>query len=133
VIDVSPDELDHEPGGAPSGGPAEVPPPASSHATPAAATPAQPDHALAEVARARRRRAAKAVAALVVFVLLVLFIVGNAQPVEVNFLFGTFHPRLIWVMVTCAVLGGILGYLLGRPGHEAKPRKRKGDGGGPSR
>ena len=65
-------------------------------------------------------------------VLLVLFIVGNAQPVEVNFLFGTFHPRLIWVMVTCAVLGGILGYLLGRPGHEAKSKKRKGDGGGSS-
>jgi uncharacterized integral membrane protein len=133
VIDVSSDEPDREPGGAPSGGPGAAPSPPSSDASPAAAKPAEPDHALAEVARARRRRAAKAVAALVVFVLLVLFIVGNAQPVEVNFLFGTFHPRLIWVMVTCAVLGGILGYLLGRPGHEAKPRKRKGDGGGPSR
>jgi uncharacterized integral membrane protein len=133
VIDVSPDEPDREPGGAPSDGPGAARPPASSDATPAAAAPAEPDHALAEVARARRRRAAKAVAVLVVFVLLVLFIVGNAQPVEVNFLFGTFHPRLIWVMVTCAVLGGILGYLLGRPGHEAKPKKRKDGGGGSSR
>ena len=80
----------------------------------------EPEHSLSQVARARRRRATKAIAALAVFVALMLFVVGNAQPVEVNFLFGTFHPRLIWVMVTCAVLGGILGYLLGRPGHEAK-------------
>jgi uncharacterized integral membrane protein len=130
-MDVAPDEPDREQGGAPSRGPGAAPPPGSSDAS--AATAAEPDHALTEVARARRRRATKAVAALVVFVLLVLFIVANAQPVEVNFLVGTFHPRLIWVMVTCAVLGGFLGYLLGRPGNEAKPKKRKGDGGGSPR
>jgi uncharacterized integral membrane protein len=90
----------------------------------------EPEHSLAEVGRARRRRTAKAVGALVVFVVLVLFIVANSQPVEVNFLFFTAHPRLIWVMVTCAVLGGVLGYLLGRPGHDGKAKKRK-DGSAP--
>ena len=60
------------------------------------------------------------------FIVLVLFVVANSQPVEVNFLFVTAHPRLIWVMVTCAVLGGILGYLLGRPGHEGRAKKKKG-------
>ena len=112
------DDPDHEPGGSAIGRvrarrPRRKP-----------AEGSEPDHSLAEVTKARRRRAAKAVVALVIFVLLVLFIVANAQPVEVNFLFGTFHPRLIWVMVTCAVLGGVLGYLLGRPGHEAKPKKK---------
>ncbi len=56
--------------------------------------------------------------------MLVLFVVWNAQPVEVSFVFAKAHPRLIWVMVACAVLGGVLGYLLGRPGHEGR-RKEK--------
>jgi uncharacterized integral membrane protein len=86
----------------------------------------EPERSLAEVAKARRRRAAKALGALAVFVILLLFIVWNAQAVEVNFLVVKSHPRLIWVMVTCAVLGGVLGYLLGRPGHEAKPKKKGG-------
>jgi uncharacterized integral membrane protein len=100
---------------------------------PSSAPAPEPDQSLAEVARARRRRAAKAIGALVVFVVLVLFIVANSQPVEVNFLFFTAHPRLIWVMVTCAVLGGLLGYLLGRPGHEGKAKKKRKGGSAPGR
>ena len=86
----------------------------------------EPEHSLSQVARARRRRVAKAVGGLVLFVLLLLFIVANSQPVEVNFLFFKAHPRLIWVMVTCAVLGGVLGYMVGRPGHEGKAKKKDG-------
>jgi uncharacterized integral membrane protein len=111
------DDPDHEPAGAPSVGSGAPTPPTSAEGS-------EPGRSLAEVTKARRRRAAKAIVALVIFVLLVLFVVANAQPVEVNFLVGTFHPRLIWVMVTCAVLGGVLGYLLGRPGHEAGPKKK---------
>ena len=96
---------------------------------PASARRPEPEHSLAEVARARRRRVTKAVGALALFIVLVLFIVANSQPVEVNFLFFKAQPRLIWEMVTCAVLGGLLGYMLGRPGHEGKARKKKRDGG----
>jgi uncharacterized integral membrane protein len=119
------------------GSPAEPPTPAGGPSPTAAADPAahpaqpqpEPEQSLAEVARARRRRAAKAVGALVVFIVLVLFIVANSQPVEVNFLFFKANPRLIWEMVTCAVLGGVLGYMLGRPGREGKAKKK--DGGAP--
>jgi uncharacterized integral membrane protein len=118
------------------GPPTEPPSPAGGPSPTAAADPAahhpaqpEPDQSLAEVARARRRRAAKAVGALVVFIVLVLFIVANSQPVEVNFLFFKANPRLIWEMVTCAVLGGVLGYMLGRPGREGKAKKK--DGGSP--
>ena len=114
------DEPDRDAGAEPSTG-------SGAPSPPKAPGEPEPERSLAEVTKARRRRTFKAVAALVVFIVLVLFIVANSQPVEVNFLVGTFHPRLIWVMVTCAVLGGVLGYLLGRPGHEAKPKKEKGD------
>jgi len=102
-----------------SAGPSK-PDPAESHPT----TETEPARALREVDRARRRRAAKAVVGLTVLVVLVLFVVWNSQPGEVNFVFGKAHPRMIWVMVACAVLGGVLGYLLGRPGHEGR-RKEK--------
>ncbi len=105
-------------------------PSATGAGEPASGARAEPEHSLGEVARARRRRTLKAVGALVIFIVLVLFIVANSQPVEVNFLFFKAHPRLIWIMVTCAVLGGVLGYVLGRPGHEGKASKKK-DGGAP--
>jgi uncharacterized integral membrane protein len=131
VIRVAGNEPEHEAGAMPEGPGAQPPSPAPSSAKPAdssgtaAAGPSEPEHSLDQVAKARRRRTAKAVLALLIFVFLVLFVVANSQPVEVNFLFFTAHPRLIWVMVTCAVLGGVLGYLLGRPGSEARPKKTK--------
>jgi uncharacterized integral membrane protein len=113
---------------------AKAPEPSATGAgEPTPAGRAEPEHSLAEVARARRRRVAKAVGVVLLFVLLVLFIVANSQPVEVNYLFFKAHPRLIWVMVTCAVLGGVLGYMLGRPGREGKAKKRKKAGEPPAR
>ena len=35
------------------------------------------------------------------------------------------HPRLIWVMFSCAVAGGILGYLIGRPGRQVRFHRKK--------
>jgi uncharacterized integral membrane protein len=110
---------------------ARAPEPASAAAAGSAAGRTEPEQSLSEVARARRRRVTKAVVAGVIVIVLVLFIVANSQPVEADFLVFKAHPRLIWVMVTCAVLGIVLGYLLGRPGHEGKPRKKK-DGGAPA-
>jgi uncharacterized integral membrane protein len=79
---------------------------------------------LQALARQRRARVAKATVALAVLVILIIFIIANSQPVPVDFVFLTRHPRLIWVMITCAVLGGFLGYLLGRPGKQIRLRRR---------
>ena len=108
----------------PAAKPPEPSPAGTTAGEPASAGRVEPEHSLAEVARARRRRVVKAVVALVLFLVLVLFIVANSQPVEADFLLFKAHPRLIWVMVTCAVLGIVIGYLLGRPGHEGKTKKK---------
>src|SRR2546429_4967951 len=66
--------------------------------------------------RERRARVAKVVALLAIVVILMLFILWNSQKVKVSFVFASGHPPLIWVMLTCAVLGGLAGYLIGKPG-----------------
>lgn len=81
---------------------------------------------LEALARARRARVARVTLALGVGVVLMLFILWNAQPVKVNFVFVTRHPPLIWVMLACAVLGGLIGYVVGRPGKQVRLR-RDGD------
>ena len=83
---------------------------------------------LDQLRRARQARVAKFVVVLVIVVILIVFIVANAKPVRVSYVFVTGHPKLIWVMLFCAILGGIAGYLLGRPGrqvrlHRGEPRK----------
>ena len=79
---------------------------------------------LQALAHQRRARLAKAAVALAILIILIIFIIANSQPVPVDFVFLTRHPRLIWVMITCAVLGGVLGYLLGRPGKQVRLRRR---------
>ena len=74
--------------------------------------------------RARQARVAKVVVALAILVILIIFVIANADPVKVNFVFVTRHPRLIWVMIACAVLGGIVGYLIGRPDRHTGSRTR---------
>src|SRR5713226_5187409 len=61
--------------------------------------------------RLRQERLAKVAVALAIVVILIIFVIANSNPVKVNFVFVTRHPRLIWVMIACAVLGGIAGYL----------------------
>ena len=58
-----------------------------------------------------------------VAVLLVVFVIENWQPVDVRFWGVHSHPRLIWVIVGCLVIGGVVGYLMARPS-----RKRQGRG-----
>ena len=43
-----------------------------------------------------------------------------------NYVFVEGKPRLIWVMLVCALLGGIIGFAVGRPGKELR-RKPKQD------
>jgi uncharacterized integral membrane protein len=79
-----------------------------------------------ELQKERQARVAKVVTALAILVVLILFIIANAQPVKVNFVFFSRHPRLIWVMVACAVLGGVFGYLVGRPGRQIRLHRDRG-------
>lgn len=82
-----------------------------------------------ELQRARQARVAKVLIALAIVVILIIFIVSNSQPVPVDFVFVTRRPRLIWVMLACAVLGGLVGYLIGRPGKQVRlHRKREEQG-----
>ena len=74
--------------------------------------------------RARQARVAKVLVALVLVVLLVVFIIQNSQRVPVDFVFVTRMARLIWVMLACAVVGGVVGYLIGRPGKQFPLHKR---------
>jgi len=80
---------------------------------------------LRQLQRVRQARVAKVIVALVVLGILVAFIVANSQSVIVHFVFFTRRPALIWVMFACAVLGGIFGYLIGRPGRQVRPHRGK--------
>lgn len=83
------------------------------------------DEHLRDLQRARQARVAKVLVALAIVVILIVFIVSNSQPVPVDFVFVTRRPRLIWVMFACAVLGGLLGYLIGRPGKQVRLHRRR--------
>lgn len=82
---------------------------------------------LRELQRARQARVAKVVVALAIVVILVIFIISNSQPTPVDFVFVTRRPRLIWVMFTCTVLGGLVGYLIGRPGKQVRLHRGRED------
>jgi uncharacterized integral membrane protein len=82
---------------------------------------------LRQLQRERQGRVVKVIVTLAIVVVLIVFIIANSQPVKVNFVFVTRHPRLIWVMVACAVLGGVAGYLIGRPGKQIRLHRRERD------
>jgi len=79
---------------------------------------------LDDLTRMRRRRAAKVGVALGLVLALLVFVIRNQERVPVDFVFFTRQARLIWVMVTCAVVGGIAGFLLGRPGRRFRFHRR---------
>lgn len=68
------------------------------------------------IAAERRRRAIKLGALATLVVLFAIFVVQNSQPAPVDFIFVQSSPRLIWIMIVCALVGGVVGYVLGRPG-----------------
>lgn len=80
---------------------------------------------LRQLQRERQTRVAKVIAALVIVGILIAFIVANSQSVVVHFVFFTRRPALIWVMFACALLGGIVGYLIGRPGRQVRMPRGK--------
>jgi uncharacterized integral membrane protein len=78
-----------------------------------------------ELQRARQAKVAKVLVAVAIVIILIIFITSNAQPVPVDFVFVTRRPRLIWVMVACTILGGLVGYLIGRPGRQVRLHRRR--------
>ena len=74
--------------------------------------------------RARQTRVAKLLVALFIVVVLVVFIVQNSTPTRIDYVFFHRNTRLIWIMFACAVLGGVVGYLVGRPGKQIRLRRR---------
>jgi uncharacterized integral membrane protein len=85
---------------------------------------ADQDH-LHQLQRERQTRVAKVVVVLFILAVLIAFIVANSQSVIVHFVFFTRRPGLIWVMFACAVLGGLVGYLIGRPGRQFRFHRPK--------
>jgi uncharacterized integral membrane protein len=82
------------------------------------------DH-LRQLQRARQGRVVKLLVVLAILIIFTLFVIQNSQPTQVDFVFFNRQPRLIWVMLACGVLGGIIGYLIGRPGKQARLHRRK--------
>jgi len=92
-----------------------------------ASGPGEPSHSAPTDAqaggRAIRRRLVEAVALLLLVVILVAFVVENSARVKINFVFFSREVRPIWLMLTCAVLGAVVGFLLGRPGRQLRRRQ----------
>jgi uncharacterized integral membrane protein len=79
----------------------------------------------AERVAVRRRRLIRTAVAAVILVLLVAFIVQNSQSVKVHFWFWGANPELIWVILGCLVIGGVIGYFIARPPRWARRRQKQ--------
>ena len=76
----------------------------------------------------RAERLVKIVQLSLIAVVFAIFVLQNADPVDVNFLIFSLNIRLIWVIFGCAALGGVAGYLIGRPEKSLRdllPQKEK--------
>lgn len=76
----------------------------------------------------RAERLVKIVQLTLIAVVFAIFVLQNAEPVGVNFLIFSLNIRLIWVIFGCAALGGVAGYLIGRPEKSLRdllPQKEK--------
>ena len=76
----------------------------------------------------RAERLVKIVQLALIAVVFAIFVLQNADPVDVNFLIFSVNIALIWVIFGCAALGGVAGYLIGRPEKSLRdllPQKEK--------
>jgi uncharacterized integral membrane protein len=70
---------------------------------------------LAKLQAARRRRLIKAAVLTAIALVFIMFILQNANPVDMRVLAWTVSVRLIWIIVAAALLGALAGYVVGRP------------------
>ena len=75
----------------------------------------------------RQARVAKFLVALFLVVIFIVFIVQNSKRTTIDYVFFHRYTRLIWIMLACGILGGIVGFLLGRPGKQVRLRRKKKD------
>lgn len=74
-----------------------------------------------QVAERKRRNAllVRVVIGLVLLVLFVIFVSLNSHSVRVHFVFFETRAPLVWVFLICALIGGLVAFLLGRTGRRA--------------
>ena len=73
----------------------------------------------------RRGRLASALFVLTLVVLFVVFISQNiSETPTIDFLFFHFEVSLIWIFLVVAIIGGIVGYILGRPSRKLRLHDR---------
>lgn len=76
----------------------------------------------------RAERLVKVAQLALIAVIFTVFVLQNADPVNVHFLVFSLSIRLIWVIFGCGALGGVAGYLIGRPEKSLRallPQKEK--------
>jgi uncharacterized integral membrane protein len=76
----------------------------------------------------RAERLMKVAQLTLIAIVFITFVLQNADPVNVHFLAFSLNIRLIWVIFGCALLGGVAGYLIGRPEKSLRallPQKEK--------
>lgn len=56
---------------------------------------------------------------LTLLVLFVIFVSLNSDEVPVHFIFTETRTPLAWVFLVCALVGGLVAYLLGRQGRRS--------------
>lgn len=103
-----PEQLRREPAGSVDGATSQGPP-----------TESKPSEW--EIAERKRRNGLiiRLVIGLILVVLFVIFVSLNSDSVPVHFIFFETRTPLVWVFLICALIGGIVAYLLGRPGRRA--------------
>lgn len=76
----------------------------------------------------RAERLTKVAQLTLIAIVFITFVLQNADPVDVHFLVFSLNIRLIWVIFGCGLLGGLAGYLIGRPDKSLRtllPEKEK--------
>lgn len=72
---------------------------------------------------AHRRLAVEAGLVIVLVLVALVFVLKNSQPVEVDLIVATRHPRLIWVILGCLAAGFVVGFWVGGPMRNARRRR----------
>ena len=85
---------------------------------------------LHEMEAQQRERLVKVAQLMAIAIVFITFVLQNAQGVDVHFLLFALNIRLIWVIFGCGLLGGVAGYLIGRPDRSLRallPQKEKAE------